>query len=284
MISERTEERRSQLGSTPAHDGHGHAPRLAAHQVGCGGDLVGNADLGDHELAAQRVLGALQVDDRGDACAADGHIGDAAPPRAPERVGHDHPDGAPRQAPDAVADLVRRTVAVIGQQRCVAALHIRQVDACVGADEPVLGLADDEVAAASQDPHRLAFHERLVRQRVVRVDLLHRPFGLGDDLLGHHQHVAVTQPRRQRLARLGDHGAQIGAERDLADALHGMQFDGHAPLLVPAASSAVAASRAARSASAMIVSVTTGVIPASATAGASSASAWSITSVPARPA
>ena len=74
-----------------AHDGHRDAAVLAHHQLRGRGQLVGDTDLGGDELTATGVGRALEIDDGGHAGAADGHIGDAAPPRPPERVGHDDP-------------------------------------------------------------------------------------------------------------------------------------------------------------------------------------------------
>ena len=86
----------------------------------------------------------------------------------------------------------------------------------VGADEPVLGLADDEVAAAAEDPHRLPLDDRLVRPGVVGVDPLELPLGLGDDLLGHDDDVAVGQRGVVAAGRgLDDHPGEVVAGRDL---------------------------------------------------------------------
>ena len=69
-----------------AHHGGRHAGGLAHHQLGGRGQLVDDAHLGDLQLAAAAVLGAPQVDDGLDAGAADGDVGEAAPPRPPEGV------------------------------------------------------------------------------------------------------------------------------------------------------------------------------------------------------
>ena len=61
------------------------------------------------------------------------------------------------------------------------------------ADEAVLRLADDQVAAAAQHPHRLALDDRLVAERVVGVDRFEHALGLRDDLLRHDDDVAVAQ-------------------------------------------------------------------------------------------
>ena len=55
------------------------------------------------------------------------------------------------------------------------------------------GLGDEEVAATAQDPDRLLLHQPDPGAGVVGVDLDQPTFGFGDDLLGHHHHVAVGQ-------------------------------------------------------------------------------------------
>ena len=70
-----------------ADDRDRHARRLAHHQLGGGGDLVGDRHLGDLELAAERVVGAAEVDDGGEAGDADGDVGESLAPRAAEGVG-----------------------------------------------------------------------------------------------------------------------------------------------------------------------------------------------------
>ena len=121
-----------------------------------------------------------------------------------------------RRRPEAVADAPGRAVGVLRQQRGVAALDVRQVDAGVGAHEAVLGLADDEVAPAPQDPHRLALDERLVAQRIVGVDRHEQAFGLRHDLLRDHEDVAVVS-ERPRCAAI--ECGEVVADVDLADAL-----------------------------------------------------------------
>ena len=66
----------------------------------------------------------------------------------------------PRRAAEPVADAAGRAVAVLGQERGPALVDVGQVDAGVGADEPVLGLADDEVAPPAEDAHRLGLDDR----------------------------------------------------------------------------------------------------------------------------
>ena len=90
-------------------------PRGLAHdQLGRGGDLVDDRDLGDLQLPAERVGGAAQVDHGGDAGAADGHVGDPAAPGAAEGVGDDHRHLDAGPGAEAVADAAGRAVGVPG--------------------------------------------------------------------------------------------------------------------------------------------------------------------------
>ncbi len=98
-ISSATDDSRSQAAVDPPDDGDGNAAGLAHDQLGGRGQLVGDADLGDLQLPARGVGGAPQVDDRGHAGAADGHVGDASAPGPAEGVGDDHADARRRRGP-----------------------------------------------------------------------------------------------------------------------------------------------------------------------------------------
>ena len=195
-ISARTSPRRSHSARHAAHDRDRDARRLAHDQLGGGGELVDHRDLGDLHLAAVGVGRAAQVEDGADARAADGDVGEPAPPGATEGVAHDHGDVDAGLRLEAVADAPGRAIGVLGQQGGVTALDVGQVDAGVGAHEAVLRLADDEVAAAAQHAHRLALDERLVAQRIVGIDGFEHALGLRHDLLGDHHDVAVLQSTR----------------------------------------------------------------------------------------
>ena len=203
-----------------AHHGDREPARLAHHQLGGRGQLVGHGHLGHLHGAAEGVGRAPQVDDRGDAGHADGHVGQALAPRPAERVGHDHAHRHAEAGAHDVADAPGRAVAVEGQQRGLAPLDVREVDPAVGAHEAVARLGDDEVAAAPEDPHRFVLDDGLVGERVVGVDRHQPALGLRDDLLGHDEHVAVEQRAVRRPgAGGGDELAELVARADLADAL-----------------------------------------------------------------
>ena len=83
-----------------------------------------------------------------------------------------------------------------GSSAAQPSFDVRQVDAGVGAHEPVRGLGDDEVAPAAQDPHRLGFDDGVVAARVVGVDRDQPALGLRHDLLRDDEDVAVAQAVR----------------------------------------------------------------------------------------
>ena len=132
---------------------------------------------------------------RGHAGHADGHVGHALAPGAPEGVGDRPPPPTPGAgARRRLADPPGRPVGVDGQQGGGPGVDVGQVHAGVGADEPVAGLGDEQIAAAAQDAHRLCSTSRTLGRRVVGVDGHQPPLGLGHHLLGDHQDVAVGRP------------------------------------------------------------------------------------------
>ena len=67
----------SHVGSTPRMTATGIPDDLPHHQIGRGGELVDDGDLGDLELAAEGVGRAPQVEDGHDTGRADGDVGHA---------------------------------------------------------------------------------------------------------------------------------------------------------------------------------------------------------------
>ena len=110
-------------------------------------------------IAAERVGRLAQVDDRRDPAHADRDVGEAAPPRPSERVGDDDRDVDAGAGAERVADVLGGAVGVDREQRGLAGVDVRQVDAGVRAHEAVPRLADDEVAAPAHDAHRLGLDE-----------------------------------------------------------------------------------------------------------------------------
>ena len=223
MTSAVTEAGRSHVRRHPPHDGDRDAAVLA------------HDELGRRRRARRRrrprwptssrppASGVpSQVDHGGHPGAPDGHVGDAAPPRPAEGVGDDHADVDAEGVLEPGPDAPGRAVRVVGQQRGRPVRHVGQVDAGVGADEAVAGLADHQVAAAAQDADRLLAHQGQLGRRVAVVDRDEPALGLGHDLLGDHD------ARRRRAARARRGGparrhpaisaARSVARRHLADA------------------------------------------------------------------
>ena len=81
----------------PADDRGRDAARLAEHELGRAGELVGDRDLRRVQLVAGRVARAAQVEQRRMPGDADRDVGRPLPPRAAERVADDHADVAAGQ-------------------------------------------------------------------------------------------------------------------------------------------------------------------------------------------
>jgi transcription elongation factor GreA len=109
------------------------------------------------------------------------------------------------------------------------------VDAGVGAHEAVMGAADEHAALRAQHGRRLV-EDDLHVARVLGVlagelpravaddDVLEAPqgaLGLGDDLVGHHEHVARARSRRRAAAR---RGRRPGAPRAGPSSAHAQQL------------------------------------------------------------
>ena len=125
-----------------------------------------------------------------------------------------------RPGADGVAEAAGGAIGILGEQGGEAGVDVGEVDAGVGADEAVPGLADDEIATAPQDPHRLAGDDVAVAPRVVGIDRHQAALGLRHDLLGHDDDVAVAQ-RGRRVGRRGvdDHRGEVVSRSDLGDAI-----------------------------------------------------------------
>src|SRR5690606_15824578 len=111
---------------------HRHARCLAAHQVGGAGELVDDADLGDLQLAPERVRGPAQVGDGPDPGAADGDVGGTPSPGTAEGVRDDDGDLDAEAVPDGITDAAGGPVGIHRQERGVAGFDVGQVDAGVG--------------------------------------------------------------------------------------------------------------------------------------------------------
>ena len=142
-----------------------------------------------------------------------------------------------------------------GSEGGPAIVDVRQVDSRVGAHEAVLGLADDEIAASADHPHRLRPRRWPCDPRVGGVDPCHRPFGLRHHLLGHHHDIAVLQTGFGG----GDQAGQVVALAHLGDAVDREHLEtGH--------DNSTSARAVASSGPRMIVGATTQRTPSASTA------------------
>ena len=116
-----------------------------------------------------------------------------APPRPPEGVGHDHADVDAEEVLQARPDAAGGEVGVLGEERGGALVDVGQVDPRIGADEAVARLADEELAAAAEDPYRLLFDQRAFAAGSSWSSGDEAALGLGHDLLRDDEHVAAAE-------------------------------------------------------------------------------------------
>ena len=262
-----------------ADDGRRNAPVLAHDEFGRRANSSpthNSVATSSRPLASRR---ATEVDHRRHPGAADGDIGHPAPPGAPKGVGDDHADVDAAELFEAGPDTTSRSVRVFGQEGCVPSAHVGQIDARIGADEAVLGLADDEVAVAPENANRLLLNQGGLGRGIVEVDGHDLPFGLGHHLLGDHNHIARLQGGAAGVARrqhLGHHQGQVRSRLDLADA--GQRDEGDPT--IHAASITRRASASARAGVSMMVGATRQRTPSASTAATWARSASSTTRVP----
>ena len=138
-------------GGHAPHDRRRHAAVLAHHQLGA--PAISSATQTSVATSSRRRRRACPAGrHRRHPGAADGDVGHPLAPRPAERVGHDHADLDAEPAPEPAADPPGRAVGVDGQQRGRALGDVGEVDAGVGADEPVAGLGDQRARPAGAGP------------------------------------------------------------------------------------------------------------------------------------
>jgi hypothetical protein len=170
-----------------ADDRRGHSPGLAEHELGGTGDLVGHRDLGGAKLAPTGVRRAAQVPERSEARDAERDVGRPLPPRAAERVAHDHADVRVRQVAQPGAKPSRRPVGIERQQHEDAVRRrVGGVDPCRRADEAVPRLCDHERWPGAHHLAALAQDHLHVPRITVRPGQLHGACGRLDVREPHH--------------------------------------------------------------------------------------------------
>ena len=163
----------------------------------------------------------------------------------------------PNRSRIAVRIAAGRRIGVVRQQRDDRARpgpDVRGVDAAVRAHEAVRRLGDEHAVGHPHDPPRLAQHDLDLAGVAVaalgELDRLgsrldgrqvdDRALGLGDDLLGHDEHVVVAQ-RQERPWRRRERRRAISAGRSSPGTISGEAVDRDD--LEPGASAATSASR-----------------------------------------
>ena len=199
-------------GAGDDHDGLHRV--LGARQIGDGGELIGDRDHGRAHLAPVVVGPAAPVLDRLQSGDADRDVALADPPGAAERVGDHDSGGDSGQLSEAVSQDLCRLVGVDREHHDrVLARDVGRVDAGVGADEAVVGLADQDAADRADQLLRLVEHDldvarvlvvlggELVRE-LARMHVVQVPdasLDLRHGLVGDHDDIPVVQ-RPRRLA------------------------------------------------------------------------------------
>jgi hypothetical protein len=156
---------------------------------------------------------------------------------------------------DAGAKAAGGAVRVLGQQNHLASRRrVRLVDAGVGADEPVVGSADQDAALCSQEVRGLVehgLHEPRVLAVLVRdgASPLARhdlpqgpdtPLALGDGLVRDHDDVTVAQVGWRRF---GEQRGEVVSRDQLGEGGQGVYADAAALGLTRARSSCASAPR-----------------------------------------
>ena len=198
---------------------------LVADEVGGGGRLVGDRDLGRLERAAAGVAAPAPVVERRDAGAADRDLGLAEAPGAAEAVGDDRRDAAPR-SPSRISARIRRAEASgsCGQQGDVPGSGRFELSMPALAQTRPWWVSTIRTPRSARRTSRLsarisstragslpstAASRRASAPGIAEESLRDPPLGLGDDLLRDDDDVAVAQlgvgrdlPRRPGIPSL----------------------------------------------------------------------------------
>ena len=203
----------------PAHHRDRDAGELALHQIGGGGDLVGDGHLGDEEFVAVRVVGARVAVQHRQPGGADRGVGLPVAPGPPHGVGDDDAD---RDA-EPLAQPVRSAAALpsgsTGSRASSPASTLDPSTPAAACTRPsvfsVISVrplrASTRTASSSMSLRRSASRSS---GSVGRGD--DAALALGQHLAGDDQDVVIAQPRRGG----GDRGGQIVAGPELGQPGH----------------------------------------------------------------
>ena len=217
--------RRAVVGDgQPTHDGHRHRGQFALDQIGRGGHLVGDRDLGDHQLVAVLVDGARVAVQHRQPRRAHGGVGLAVAPGAAHRVGDHHRDRDAEPVAQSGPQGGGAGVGIDWQQGEFGPPDVGSVHPGGGLDQPEPVLGDQGPPLARQHAHRLVVNQ-LAAQLVARLGVFGRrnqpALALGHHLAGDDHDVAVAQPGRCG----GDGSTEVVAGPEFGKPGHGQDFD-----------------------------------------------------------
>ena len=204
-----------EVGAT-SDDGDRQSRRLALHQIGRSGDLVGDARHGDDERAALGIRPAAQILEHVHSGGPDRGVGLAFAPCAAEGVRHDHADLDAEQRPQARREGAGRGIRIHRQQQHGAVGSVRGIDPGGGRHDAEAVLHDARGAAVRSRTTRHDSHGLGGDGLLAIVGGERAALGFRDDLRRHHEDVAICQ-RAGRCIR--DHAHEISAGGDLGNAL-----------------------------------------------------------------
>ena len=127
--------------------------------------------------------GHRRLDEPGgvDAGDADGGVGDPVAPGPPEGVRDHHADAHREPAGQAVPDAPCGAVRVDREEGRLACSDVGEVHPGVRADEAVVGLGEEQLSPAAQDPAGLGLDQAAERVPVLGIDRHQATLGLRDD-------------------------------------------------------------------------------------------------------
>src|SRR5438128_2863489 len=201
-----------------ADDGNGNAAELAHHGLGGAGQLVGDGEDGGLQGPARGVGLTEIAEERRQPADTDGDVGETLAPGPSEGIGDHHSDVDAGGEAQALAELSRRTVRILGQQHHPAEVDVGLVDAGVGADPAVVRFGDEDAAVHAHHPPRLAQddldqprispeacrHGRGYRGGRHRLEVDDPALRLRDDLLADYQEITRRQGRALPCSRVRD--------------------------------------------------------------------------------
>ena len=193
--------------SQTTHHRHRDLAQFALDEIGGCGEFVGDGDVGDDQRIAVLVDRTLVRVGDSDTCGSDCHVGLSDPPGPSHRVCDQYGHVDAQSVAQGRAQGRSAGVRIGGEQCQFVTVDVGAVDARCRLDDAELVLGDQCAALAGHHPHRFGVHEGATGDVAgfrVGGGRHHPALDLRDDLAGHHQDVAGTQPIGRRCQRTGE--------------------------------------------------------------------------------